>query len=257
MSHSGPIPTGKSLKTDFESDAQGERLSWLPWALLPIGGTASKQALVARGLGWAATTISFERAGEQASKSSMRSRKSKLSDMRRLAARNSTSGEVVALESKDDNEGFGFWLAEVVTPASYEYGNARGKKTRVVDGVSLVQGNWYIEVKIIDRYPATSSTVFKLEPSQKVWKVNAEGVMLRNVRLEELVSVNRRKTRSAAQPKSKHVRTFELSEEELQRCTEAADEKLDPAGSQGHDKPDTPDRVHRQLARNGSRSLRA
>jgi len=40
VSHSGPIPTGKSLKTDFESDAQGERLSWLPWALLPIGGTA-------------------------------------------------------------------------------------------------------------------------------------------------------------------------------------------------------------------------
>ena len=214
---------------------------------------AVHQALVARGLGWAATTISFERAGEQASKSSMRSRKSKLSDMRRLAARNSTPGEVVALESKDDNEGFGFWLAEVVEEAKYYH----GATNKMVDGVLFEKGCWYINVKIIDRFPATSPTTFKLEPSQKAWKVNAEGVMLSNVRLEEVVSVNSRKTRSAKDAKSSGVRLFELSEVELQRCTEASEEKLDPAGSQGHDKPDTPDRVHRQLARNGSMSLRA
>jgi hypothetical protein len=191
---------------------------------------------------WKTTRIYYERAGVQASKSAMRSRKVKLSRMRRAAARATEPGEVVALESKHDKEGFGFWLAEVVKKADVHYGTDRQE-----DGVQLQKGNWYIVVKIIDRYPATCSTAFKQEPSVKAWKVNAEGVMLRNVRLEEVTSVNGRITRSSAQPNSNCVRTFELSEEELQRCTEAADEKLDPAGKEGHCMPDEPDRMLRPI----------
>ena len=71
--------------------------------------------------------------------------------------------------------------------------------------------------------------------------------MLSQVRLEEVVSVNRRKTRSATQSNSNHVRTFELSEEELQRCTEAAAEKLDPAGKEDHCVPDAPDPMRRPI----------
>ena len=102
--------------------------------------------------GWKATKIYYERAGGQASKSAMRSRKEKLSDMRRLAARNAKPGAVVALESKDDNEGFGFWLAEGVQPAKFHYG-----ESKKVDGVLLEKRNFYITVKIIDRYPTTST----------------------------------------------------------------------------------------------------
>ena len=196
--------------------------------------------------GWATTTIYFERAGEHASKSSLRSRKDKLSRLRRQAAKETKPGEVVALESKDDNEGFGFWLAEVVEPATYHYGN-----TKVVDKVRLVKKNYYTTVKIIDRYPATSSTAFKLEPSQKAWKVNAEGVMLRNVQLKEVASVSgRTTTRSAglSTAKATRVRSFELSEEELQRCTEAAEEKLDPTGGEKHDTPDQPERLLKCIA---------
>jgi len=189
---------------------------------------------------WKATKIYCEHAGGGIT--AMRSRKAKLARMRRLAARNAKPGAVVALESKDDNEGFGFWLAEGVQPAKFHYG-----ESKKVDGVLLEKGNFYITVKIIDRYPTTSTTVFKLEPSQKAWKVNAEGVMLSQVRLEEVVSVNRRKTRSATQSNSNHVRTFELSEEELQRCTEAAAEKLDPAGKEDHCVPDAPDPMRRPI----------
>jgi len=203
---------------------------------------------------WKVTTIDFEQAGEIASKSSMRSHKARLSDLRRSAARCTKKGEVVALESKDDNEGFGFWLAEVVEPAvPHSYRN------ETVNGVRLVKGCYYATVKIIDRYPATSSTAFRLAPSQEPWKVNAEGVVLRNVQLQEVASAGVRKTRSAEGPKSHRARLFELSEDELQRCTEAAEEKLDPRGGDGHDNPhaDTSERAYRKEALAGSRSLRS
>ena len=136
----------------------------------------------------------------------------------------------MALEAPANNEGFSFWLARVEARAAADhYG-----KTKKVRGVNLVEGHWYISVKVIDRFPADSPSQFRLKPDEETWKINAEAVVLRTVQLEQVEGVAKKVTRSHLKKRAQHVRQFELPETELLRCTEAAEEKLDANGKQEH-----------------------
>jgi hypothetical protein len=86
--------------------------------------------------------------------------KDRLSTLRRQAAKETKIGEIVALEAADDAEGFGFWLARVVVPAWYNYSKTAVKK----DGVTIKPKGYYINVKIIDRFPVDSPTTYRLLP---------------------------------------------------------------------------------------------
>ena len=65
--------------------------------------------------------------------------------------------ESVALESKDDNEGSPFWLAQVTRPA-WKHTGAPAVR---VHGVQHKQAGWYIEVQFLGQFPATSETIFR------------------------------------------------------------------------------------------------
>jgi hypothetical protein len=164
----------------------------------------------------------------------LKSRKVRLSDLRRAAARVTTVGEIVALESKNDE--FSFWLARVVEPA--KPAQLFGSPSYTEKGVKIVQGNYYIKVKIIDRFPADSSSQFRLPPDQETWNINAEGVVLRNVELARVVGVQQRVRTRSHKKLAQHEVHFELPAEELRRCTDAAEEKLDADGAAKHfDRP--------------------
>jgi hypothetical protein len=178
--------------------------------------------------GWKVASMTSEAAS--ATKKGLKSRKSRLSDLRRLAARATAVGEIVALEAPANNEGFSFWLARVEARAAADH-YGRAQKVR---GVNLVQGHWYISVKVIDRFPADSPSQFRLKPDEETWKINAEAVVLRNVQLGQVEGVAKKVTRSILKKRAQHVRQFELQEAELLRCTEAAEEKLDANGKQEH-----------------------
>ena len=81
-------------------------------------------------------------------------------------------GEIMAMESADDQEGFSFWLARVEKKA-YKH---QGPKT-VQDGRTLIPNTWYIGLRYYDRFPTTSSSTFKL--GQETHDENAEGVIAR------------------------------------------------------------------------------
>lgn len=186
---------------------------------------------------WVATTMYKESASKNGK--AMRSRKDKLSRLRRLAARGTTPGEIVALESRNDSEGFGFWLAEVVESAAYCM-NPKTQWKGLDHAVQLVKGHYYIKVKMLARFPVDSPGEFRLLSDEEDWIVPAEGVMLRNVVLEEQTGVRARRKKSNKKASKRQVgpRMFELSPEQLQRCTEAAEEKLDAEGTSKHKEPD-------------------
>ena len=73
-----------------------------------------------------------------ASAPSLRSIKTNLDAKRRLLARKAVAGQVIAVESEDDPEGFSWWLCTVTTPAfAYD-----GKEHTTEDGVKLKKGLW-------------------------------------------------------------------------------------------------------------------
>ena len=75
----------------------------------------------------------------------------------------------------------------------------------------------YITVKILDRFPPSSTTMFKLKEDE--WEVDAEGVVARQV---ELLPALARRTRHSGSAKS----LWKLSDEETSRLELAAEESF-------------------------------
>jgi hypothetical protein len=187
------------------------------------------------------TTVSVFSEQPSAGATSLKSVKAKLSDQRRSAARSTQPGEIVALESANDAEGFGFWLAEVVEAATYNHAT----KTSVDKGVKIVKGNYYMLVKIMNRVAVDSASTFILEATEETRRINAEGLILRNVKAIPVVNQSRPRTRSGKE--LAEDRGFELGEDELGRCTDAAEERLDAEGGSKHFEVD---KAEPMLARN-------
>ncbi len=78
-------------------------------------------------------------------------------------------GECIAMESADDEEGFRWWLAKAEGPAVQYTGR---KKTE--NGVTFVDGGYYISLRYCERFPPSSPDTFKL--SAKVWKTQIDDV---------------------------------------------------------------------------------
>jgi hypothetical protein len=117
-----------------------------------------------------------------------------------------TPGEVIAMESADDAEGFLWWLARAEGPAECYRGS---KKT--VDGVTFVDGGYYISLRYYERFPPNSPDIFKL--SAHIYKENAEGVISRSVTVTEVAV--RRSVR--ANPSSLSVPPMTVKIEEVEK----------------------------------------
>ena len=198
--------------------------------------------------GWKTTSMTYESGSTLASTSNTKSVEEKLSRLRRAEARQVNAGEIVALQSEDDSEGISFWFAEAVTVVPHEkpcfcyQGNPKK-----IDGVEeFKRGNYYITLQSIDRFPADSETMFRQNTRDTPWTVHAEGVALRNVGLDSVVGRTRARTRSGKQPVPQYA-MFELPAAELERCTEAGEERIDASGKQKHLEPDQPERLLRRL----------
>ena len=100
-----------------------------------------------------------------------------VSAQRRGFAQQCKIGDVIAMESANDAEGFSFWLARVQTPAFRYQGPAT-----VQQGRKMVPNTWYITVRYYDRFPTNSASSFKL--TDQVLTENAEGVLARDFPLE-------------------------------------------------------------------------
>ena len=111
-------------------------------------------------------------AGSQVAKT--RSQRFAISAARVKLAKKAQVGEVLALESADDDEGFSFWLVRVEEVAFVYSGQKRTE-----DGVVFVSGGYYIKVRYYERFPPSSPSTFKLSAS--VITENAEGVIARQV----------------------------------------------------------------------------
>jgi hypothetical protein len=98
--------------------------------------------------------------------------------------------------------------------------------------VRIVKGNYYMLVKITKRVAVDSASTFILEATQETRRINAEGLILRNVKAIPVVSQSRQRTRSSKE--LVEDRGFELGEDELERCTDAAEERLDAVGGEKH-----------------------
>jgi hypothetical protein len=107
-----------------------------------------------------------------------RGQRQTVSEQRRKLAKGLVEGQVFALESADDAEGFSFWLA-VAQGASFTYSG--DKKTE--DGVVFTRGGQYINLRYYERFPPSSPTVFKLSPELRT--VDAEGVIATQVRFSD------------------------------------------------------------------------
>ena len=148
----------------------------------------------------------------------LRSQRSRVSDERRREAKLCERGEFVALESKDNEDGFTFWLAQV-SGVAYQYCGSKTTK----DGVVLKPGGWYISVVIYDRFPASSSSTFR--SCVQSWTVDAEGVVVRNVVVQGKES--RRSTRSRASSSSGEAQMVRMEEDEVKRIEDLCLVKLD------------------------------
>jgi len=103
-----------------------------------------------------------------------RSQRAEISLARQRLAKLVQAGEMLALESAEDPEGFSFWLARAEGPA---YVHRGGKETKA--GRTFVPGGLYVPVRYYSRFPSTSSTTFKL--TSEIQHENAEGLLARNV----------------------------------------------------------------------------
>ena len=102
----------------------------------------------------------------------LRSAKSNLDARRRELARGAALGQLVALESADDEQGFTWWLA-VVSGVAFQH---VGKAATTKGGVKLVKDGWYLSVKFYERSPPTSSDTFLLDNKNEMM-IDAEGVI--------------------------------------------------------------------------------
>jgi hypothetical protein len=197
---------------------------------------------------WVKTRLEYETGGGTLSAAkNLRSRKAKLSFARTAAATHTKRGEVIALESANDPD-FGFWLAEVINPATMHYGKAEIVTHRDHGDVHKKYLGNYIKVRIIERCPPDSKTLFTAFAKEIPWEVDAEGVIARNVKLRTLKDNQERpRTRSTTSNSSQQGVAggkdcaFKLPDEELKRCTACAEEKMDPNGGEQFKNPVLPD----------------
>ena len=106
--------------------------------------------------------------------SKTRSQRATESTKRISLARAVAAGEVIALESSDDTEGFSFWLALADGPAVKYTGETKSR-----NGVKFVKGGFYLTLRYYERFPPSSPSNFKL--SAQSWTVDATGVMARSI----------------------------------------------------------------------------
>ena len=108
-----------------------------------------------------------------------RSSRATISITRQNLAREAKAGHFVALESKDDEDGFSFWLTRVNCIA---FQHAGANKT--VEGVKLKKDRWYITVTVYDRFPPSCPTTFKRAGDP--WTIDVEGVVANKVVVKSL-----------------------------------------------------------------------
>ena len=111
---------------------------------------------------WQSTRMEQAAAVGLSSQKRLPSRRAKISEERRKLAARCKIGDIIALEAHDDQDGFVFWLAEVTFPSS-----KWASPTTTKDRVKLKKGGYYISVKIIDRFPSSDPSTFKLDPEQE------------------------------------------------------------------------------------------
>ena len=104
-----------------------------------------------------------------------RNQRSVISSNRLKVAMAVRAGEIIALESANDAEGFLFWLARAEGPAQKWTGE---KKTE--NGVKFVKQGYYITIRYYERFPPSCPSTFKL--SSQSWTVDAEGVLSASIR---------------------------------------------------------------------------
>ena len=162
-------------------------------------------------------TVGRSAIGTRARLKSQREHESK---RRQALARLCEVGEYVAVESENDKAGFPFWVARVTKQAWQHQGPASVTE----HGVKLKRGGWYFEVGFLERYPATSTTIFQ-EYSARPWVIDVEGIVERRVQLTCTNARSRavwtaglvRKRRGAAAPL-----LFRASPDEVSRLSKAA-----------------------------------
>ena len=116
-----------------------------------------------------------------------------ISKQRREICKRVREGDVIALESADDANGFFFWLARA-DGSMFKHAGER----KHANGIILKRGGYYIKVRHYDRFPSTSSNTFKL--SNQIVTIDAEGVICKDVNVGN-VHV-RRSNRSHASSRS-------------------------------------------------------
>ena len=153
----------------------------------------------------------------------VRSQRELISEERQKMAKECLAREYVSLESKNDKEGFPFWVARVTKPAWQHVGAA----TRTEHGVKLTRGGWYMEVQWLERFPATSETMFQ-EWMQAPWVVDVEGVVAREVQVSCTTSLMGRVWIAGPVRRGmKAAALFRVKREEVTRLTKAAEVRLD------------------------------
>ena len=155
-----------------------------------------------------------------ASKRKKRGQRSTISVQRQNLAKSARAGSFVALQAADDEDGFTFWIAKVVTPGFVQPGHPSTETEK--DGVMLRGGGMYISVNIYDRYPSTAKNTFRegLDPPRP-WTIDAEGVIRTNIRYKH---VERRFTRR----KQNQYETITIGDDERDAINEAAHTILKP-----------------------------
>jgi hypothetical protein len=187
-------------------------------------------------LAWQKTEVVKTVGAVLSSAKKLTSARAAISKKRRALAAACKSGEIVALEAKDDEYGFTFWLAQVTDTIWQYYGTAKVDRRLAVDGQTVrrcrkVKDGHYMTVRIIDRCPVDRPTTFRIHENEQDWEVDAEAVVAREVQLLAGHRGARRSTRSASSStKSNQQLSGEvvLGREELLRCQSAAEESFQP-----------------------------
>ena len=120
-----------------------------------------------------------------------RGQRFEISKQRQTLARQCKMGEIIAMESAEDVDGFSFWLARVEGVA-YKYTGPQ----KTEHGRTFVPNTWYIKVRYFDRYPRTSSSTFKL--GTQTHAENVEGVISRSVQHADAAQGVRRSARRSS-----------------------------------------------------------
>ena len=143
----------------------------------------------------------------------LRSAKSNLDAKRRALARAAAKGDLLALESADDEHGFCWWLA-VVSGVAFQHA---GKPSTTKAGVNLVNDGWYLTVKYYERTPPLAIDTFVLDESSDMI-IDAEGVIFTgpSLALEPARPQRASRSRSAATPSLMRLMSAETAIPEIE-----------------------------------------